>query len=482
MSPGNKDKNCRVLAMVHADVPCNESLLVTGKTTAIPITVLKVLSAGFGMAPYSMAKPGARPNPIKADETAEPLFKMINDIETDGPPSMELWSYIGKGMNREPRQGGLVSPEDSTKNSPPLAKISTGSTFIFFCNNITFANGGAATTLPTDLDWLPAFSLVENLIAPRNMASVVGGRMINVKSMRPSTSQYDSLFQNGFNSVGLSTSVEQAQRISAEKKEIYPAMSKDLENEKCCFMVDGTKLVHAYTGIILKIEIDRGDDTDMAALCNPPQYMKICVGNMAVFSESDYVDVPLGLMTKLTNTISTEHGAALLDVAFALGAVDLIVTFDSRWSNSGSCYRAVPVITTNIMFGVVKNIRSIEDGYVKVAVGTNGVSIKQELVKEDTTGMIKMDKDETEQVVYIKLQKEVSEETSDEDDENKESAQILTLRTEIPFDDGCLEFKMKIVAEDTSKTRQYTVKLRIVQSRFPGWGWPVARLIHSLGV
>ena len=81
IAPGNRDKNCKVLAMIHADVPCNESLLVAGKTLAVPITVLKVLSAGFGMAPYTAAKPGARAGPMKEGEIAEPMFKMIRPRE-----------------------------------------------------------------------------------------------------------------------------------------------------------------------------------------------------------------------------------------------------------------------------------------------------------------------------------------------------------------------------------------------------------------
>ena len=65
INPGQRDKNARVLAMVHADVPCKEELLVSGKTTAVPITVLKILSAGYAQAPYAMTKPGQRPTPLK---------------------------------------------------------------------------------------------------------------------------------------------------------------------------------------------------------------------------------------------------------------------------------------------------------------------------------------------------------------------------------------------------------------------------------
>ena len=73
ITPGQRDKNARVLAMVHAAVPCKEELLVSGKTTAVPITVLKILSAGYAQAPYAMTKPGQRPTPLKdGSQPAQP--------------------------------------------------------------------------------------------------------------------------------------------------------------------------------------------------------------------------------------------------------------------------------------------------------------------------------------------------------------------------------------------------------------------------
>ena len=65
INPGQRDKNARVLAMVHTDVPCREDLLVDQKTVAVPITVLRNLSGGFAQAPYATAKPGQRPAPLK---------------------------------------------------------------------------------------------------------------------------------------------------------------------------------------------------------------------------------------------------------------------------------------------------------------------------------------------------------------------------------------------------------------------------------
>jgi hypothetical protein len=339
-------------------------------------------------------------------------------------------------MNRGPRCGGEVDPDDPTKSSPPLGKLSPGNTFIFFVNAITFSGSGYFPTLPEDTKWIPAFSIVELLISPRNMDSVVNGRIINVKSMRVSINQYDGLFQNGVASLGLPSTAEDGQRISTECKELYPAMSKDLEAEKTCFVVDGKKLTTCYMGEVPEVEVDRGPDTDMAALANPPQHIKIVVGNNSSFLQSEYVDVKIELIMKQTNTISTEHGCALLDVAFALGAVHLIVSYDARWSRSGSCYRAVPIIDTTILFASLKNVRSIEDGFATVAV----CDVNGNPQTDDESGV--------EITKRVKLEKE-------DDDDPEDSAQILSVLTDKVFEDGVLELKVKVVHEDTSKSRGF---------------------------
>ena len=139
-------------------------------------------------------------------------------------------------------------------------------------------------------------------------------------------------------------------------------------------------------------------------------------------------------------TISTEHGCALLDVAFAMGAVQLVCCFDPRWDNQGSAYRAIPVIDTNILFAALKNVRSIQGGFATVASTSNGVILTDELGLEVTTN--------------IELQFENEE---DEDDEDKQqNRQILALKTDTKYDDGYLELKVKVTSEDTPKLRAYT--------------------------
>jgi len=102
VAPGQRDRNARVLAVVHAAVPCREELLVVGKTTAVPITILKVLCPGYGVAPFVAGKKGSAPAPLKEGERAEPLFMMVNDVEKGGQPSVDMWSYVSKGIILKP--------------------------------------------------------------------------------------------------------------------------------------------------------------------------------------------------------------------------------------------------------------------------------------------------------------------------------------------------------------------------------------------
>ena len=97
VTAGQRDRNARVLAVVHAPIPCREELLVNSKTAAIPITILKVLSAGFACSPFVGAKPGQKAPPVKEGETPEPMFELVNDPETNEPPTLKLWSYVSKG-------------------------------------------------------------------------------------------------------------------------------------------------------------------------------------------------------------------------------------------------------------------------------------------------------------------------------------------------------------------------------------------------
>jgi hypothetical protein len=173
---GVKDRFARALVVVHSAVPCKEELVAT-KCIAVTCTIVALLTDGYSVAPYAQAKKGSTGNgALKDGERAEPLFVMDN---SKTPSQLDVYSYVSKGMNRGPRCGGY-KPADchpSDKSVPPMYVLSVGTSFVYFVSSLTFQNANATTTLPTDIDYIPAMSLCEVAIAPRHFDSCTNGRV-----------------------------------------------------------------------------------------------------------------------------------------------------------------------------------------------------------------------------------------------------------------------------------------------------------------
>jgi hypothetical protein len=440
MSCGPRDRFARVLAVVHAPVPCKEELCGT-KSSAVPCTILLPMSPGFSSAPFTQPKKGQAAAPPKDGEPILPLFAMDNSTS---PPEIDVWSYISKGMNRGIRQGP-ARDEGSDPNAPslPMYKLATGTTFVMFVNALTFQSAAATSVLPDDRDWIPAMSIVELLITPRHSESCLNGRGINVKSMRVSTIEMDAVFQNGIDAIGMSFNAIDASRIANERRERYPAILKDVEVDKVSFVVRGSSLTQAYMGDLPSTENMAIDsvggagvgDTETAVVV--PEFVKICIGNgHPSFPNGTYLDVAIECLQKQTNTRSDTHACAMLDIAFAMGAVDLFCITDDRFASrgNGSPYRVVPVINTKIMFASLSRVRSIEKDHAMVAVSVKGVE--------------QLDADNNVIIERINLHDE--DDGSDDDNPIDGSGRWLTLNTGVEYDDGILELTVKVDDENTN--------------------------------
>jgi hypothetical protein len=472
LSASPKDRYARVLAVVHSPVPCKEELVGT-KSTAVPITIVRVLSDGYSVAPYAMAKKGQAAPPPKEGEKAEPLFRMDT---TKSPPELEVWSYVSKGMNRGPRVGGLRSDDaDATSSAPAMYAIGTSTTFCMFVNTITFSSAAAMTVLPADVDWIPAMSLVELTIAPRHSESCLAGRGINVKSMRVSAMEMDAVFQNGLDALGMPYSATTASRLAHERRERYPALLKDVEVEKVSFVAPSTSLKHVYMGELPPAfekqpetkpgEPEMGDPVAAANAANACEFVKACVGSgTAAFPSADFVDIPVACLQKQTNTRSDVHACAMLDVAFALGAVDLFCITDDRFANRGlgSSYRAIPVINTKLLFASLQRVRSVSTDHAMVAVAldNNGV-VRTDAAGEELLARVELVGD-----MDVDVGEDGGDDGDDTDDgtaaaaaaakprsnNNTTTCQRLKLSTGVEYDDGVLELSISVLEEDATKT------------------------------
>jgi len=447
IAPGARDRYARCLAIVHAAVPCKEELVGT-KSTAVPITILRVLSDGFSVAPYAMPKKGQSAAPPKDGERAEPLFRMNT---TRQPPELEVWTYVSKGMNRGPRVG--APREDGQSEAPPMFELATGTSFVMFVNALTFQSQAATSALPFDRDWIPAMSVVELTIAPRHSESCLAGRGINVKTMRVSRTELDAVFQGGVAASGLPTSAAEAMRRANDRREAFPALIKDIETEKVSFVAPAQTISGAYMGEAPPPPaVDAAADAAAAAdaeeggappVGTPPvtEFVKLFVGGTqsTAFPSCDYVDVPVSCLQRQTNTKSDGHALALLDIAFAMGAVNLFVACDDRWRSRGdqSCYRGVPVVDTGLLFASLERVRAVEEDHAVVApLGAAGAAA------------VRLDADGFEVTETVALQHDEAEGIS---------GSTLTLSTGVAYDDGVLELVVGTVAEDLGVSKPLSV-------------------------
>jgi hypothetical protein len=348
-------------------------------------------------------------------------------------------------QNRGARQGP-AKEEGAPANSaaPPMFTLATGTTFVMFVNPLTFQSAAATTVLPTDCDYIPAMSIVELSIAPRHSESCLSGRGINVKTMRISNMEIDAVFQSGTESMGMPFNAIDASRIAVERRERCPALLKDIETEKVSFVVPGSALIGAYMGelppvieepVVKPVDADGNDVVAVAV----QTFVKICVGNVNTsFPSASSVDVSVTCLQKQTNTRCDEHACAMLDVAFALGAVDLWCITDDRYASrgSGSVYRAVPVINTKVLFASISRVREVNADYAMVAVATKGV------IQFDDQGVELLERVELASVCG-----------DDSDiDEMVDTGMSLTLSTGVDYDDGVLELTMKVDEENVTQT------------------------------
>jgi hypothetical protein len=190
------------------------------------------------------------------------------------------------------------------------------------------------------------------------------------------------------------------------------------------------------------------DSTEVAAVEGTEpviasEFVKICVGNgHPSFPNGSFVDVPIACLQKQTNTRSIIHACAMLDICFAMEAVQLFVVVDDRLSSRPGCssYRAIPVIDTKVMFAALSRVRTVEKDFAMVAVVSNGVE------QVDPDGNVLLER--------IDLH-DNGDDTDNEGDGS--SGRYLTLSTGIEYDDGILELTVKVDDENTSITRPTSI-------------------------
>ena len=292
---------------------------------------------------------------------SEKLFR----LDVSKPHSeLQFLSYEKKGTSRGKAVGGIKLRGDESSVIPPMFGLVPGLSVVTFINSITFSN---ADSLPSDCDYIPAMSIVELTIAPKNSDNCEKGRGLNVKSFRPSLTTIDAYLKDGAASVGFPSSAVDAKSRAEAWQDRYPAILNDIETEKLCFMVEGTVLKRGYMGEIECEAVEGGESTSAVK-----EFVKLFPVSGDVegnpFTAAEYVDIPTSILQKQTNTSSNEHACAMLDLAMGVGALTLVTTFDARLINKGlSPYRALPVIDTAELFACLHRVKTVSNDCAQIA-------------------------------------------------------------------------------------------------------------------
>ena len=344
------DRNGRFLAVNHVAIPC--SLQALGdKALPVCLTLLRVQGAGYGVAPYARN--------MKKGTVTKKLFEMVTatkpptdgnepvDSRVDSRPGMDamrMYSYEKKSMARVDRCDDVSF------------ELIAGDTIVTFVSPQTFENmkmddaDSRTNALPVDIDFIPEMSLLEITISPKSRDACLAGSGVRVMTMRlapPELSMY-SLMQTDLPNIAASQ--KQYNETVAAKKEKYPMLTKDLEDNKAAFFMQKMPCTS-----FLNDEKHTSGNSGTVQL----------VLGAGVLDQSDCVDIPVASLLKYTNTKNTTHACAIIECAAALGALRMFIVYNQYWGRSGaSAYRGIPLIDTGVFFGNLtkEKLLDVSDG------------------------------------------------------------------------------------------------------------------------
>ncbi|KAJ1465379.1 hypothetical protein T484DRAFT_1757460 [Baffinella frigidus] len=325
------DRNGKFLAVNNVAIPCTPQAL-GDKALPVCLTLLRVQGAGYGVAPYARN--------MKKGTVTKKLFEMVPATNTQteqtdvgskpGMDAMRLYSYEKKSMARGDRCDDISF------------ELVAGDTIVTFVSAQTFENmkmddaDSLTNALPVDIDVIPEMSLLEITISPKSRDACLAGSGVRVVTMRmapPDLSMYSLMHTDLSN---IASSQKQYNDIVAAKKEKFPMLTKDLEENKSAFFMQTTPCTS-----FINDEKHASGNSDSVQL----------VLGAGVLDQSDCVDIPFSSLLKYTNTKNTAHACAIIECAAALGALRMFVIYNPYWGRKGaSAYRGIPLIDTGVFF------------------------------------------------------------------------------------------------------------------------------------
>ena len=306
-------KNSRFLAINHTDVPCDPTALASGKPVPVRFTLLRPLSAGFSSSPYKSPAPGRK---VVQDPNAKKLseLKYVTNAAGNAQPVMDLYAFAKVGtMDKGPRNDDLKTT------------LMAGDTLTMWLDEARLRDQGGKFSdpiVPVGMASIPAFTVCELAISPKNEDRAKEGSAIKIVSVKPSAfSLYSCMNDVAF----LPASLAQARTEALGRKDSTPTAAKDLDVKDCPFWFHVSKDTVVDDSMV--------EQSGMVVLQNTGD------------SDMPSVEIPVEVLLRYTNTTRADWACPLLEIAVSCASLSIMV-FSSDWwaKNGGTGFRAVPLI------------------------------------------------------------------------------------------------------------------------------------------
>lgn len=303
-----------LICVANTNIPCRVEQLDSQK--AIQFTVLNVRKKGWVYAPW---KKPSKAGKTARDENARDLFEdgewSKNDVTMERVgKSVKVYSFTKDGNNRGEREEGRYSV------------VSAGQTFRVILKAFMYEEKKVEehSVFPQDVEFIPAFSVIEVMVSPSHTKSSGEGYGLNVSRVRACPFTLHSMLTPlglGLIPQGYDAGLEFAEDSLGKN----PAFQKILETKNVGFfgkVLAGSYLVE-YKEDTLRLVGPKEDPKD-------PNSRHLNVMDGGVFA----VDIPKDLLCRFTNAVDEDEGnrlayaRTLVDLASQAGALGCYVVYN----------------------------------------------------------------------------------------------------------------------------------------------------------
>ena len=291
------EKNATFLAINHSLISFEKETYKGNKKIPTRLTLIRSLAPGWASAPYKQNQKTSRP---------QRLSEFVG-----GPiPAMKFYSFekVANNSEKGPRCDEITF------------ELQAGNALNFWLDEKRL--GEIKDTL-NGLVEIPAMTVCEIQVAPKNNEAISKGYGCTIKSIKPRNHTLYSCLQDieTFPSSFVDASTDLLKHQKAQTH-----LVNDLVTNEPSFFIHVTEKAYLH------------EDPETPAFVT------------LVNSGIDPVDIPLQTLMQYTNSTKKEQACSLLEMAIANGALQLFVIHNDYWKNAtNSALRGIPIVNTELL-------------------------------------------------------------------------------------------------------------------------------------